>query len=615
MSSGLQSIDARDLAISELFNDFYVVPSYQREYVWKTQQVEQLLADIYYKFTYNNTSDSSEYFIGSIVVLAGATQTYEIIDGQQRMTTLFIAFCAIRDHLKDQGQPPLIPLLNNIASHSMNPNGEQIYRYRVSLQYEDSRDILESMGTGDSDISLFPQHTRSVANIVNAYDVTRKFLEDEFGKDGPNEVLKFFAFLTNSVKLIRIKTTSIADALKLFETINDRGVRLTSMDLLKNLLFMHAMQKDFDALKDTWKDLINTLYKAKENPLRFLRYYIFASYDVPGDRLEEEDIYRWLLQNEIKVGYKSNPIGFARQLLESAHAYAYFLKGKNVDGSPNRYLDNIRYLSGAARQHLILLLAGRHLPNDAFELLTQQLENLFFAYIIAHEPTREFERTFAHWSTELRKTHSYAELETFIAESFEPAKKEKDLTARFQQAFQGLNEGSLQQYRLRYILAKLAQYVDEIAKGSNSSAKELKTYINGDVEIEHILPKNPTQIEFDKQNEYERYVHLLGNLVLLEKPLNIIAGNKTFQGKQPAYEQSDFQLAKSLYGDISMGKDNSYKRAAEHLTFFSCLTSQGLTSQDIERRQQMLGSLAEKVWKMDGPKDSGEMGVITANWP
>ena len=91
MSSGLQSIDARDLAISELFNDFYVVPSYQREYVWKTQQVEQLLADIYYKFTNNDTSDSSEYFIGSIVVLAGTTQTYEIIDGQQRLTSL--TFC------------------------------------------------------------------------------------------------------------------------------------------------------------------------------------------------------------------------------------------------------------------------------------------------------------------------------------------------------------------------------------------------------------------------------------------------------------------------------------------------------------------------------------------
>jgi hypothetical protein len=590
----LQSIDAKDLAISELFNDFYVVPSYQREYVWETPHVEQLLADIHYKFTNNLTSDSSEYFIGSIVVLAGTTQTYEIIDGQQRMTTLFIAFCAIRDYLKGQDQQPPIPLQNNIASFSMNSDGEQLFRYRVSLQYEDSRGILDNMGAGNSDLTQFPSDTRSVANILNAYNVTLKFLKDELRNDGPHAVLKFFAFLTNNVKLIRIKTTSIADALKLFETINDRGVRLTSMDLLKNLLFMHAKQKDFEALKDTWKDLIDTLFKAKENPLRFLRYYNFASYNV--ERLEEDGIYRWLLENEVQVGYKSNPMGFAYQLLAAAQAYTYFLKGKNVDGSPNRFLDNIRYLSGAARQHLILLLAGRHLPKDAFELLSQQLENLFFAYIITHELTRKFEGTFARWSTELRKTRNSFELKSFIAERFEPAKK--DLVARFQLAFQELNEDSLQQYRLRYILAKISQHVDEVAELPPS--KELKNYINNKIDIEHILPQTPSKTvfeSFDKPDEYTKYMHLLGNLTLLEKDIDAAIRNGPFIEKQGPYTMSIILLTKSLGTQIQVGQNAAHDRAARLLECFD-----SWTSKDVERRQRMLGRLAEKVWMLDSQK-------------
>jgi len=593
LNSSLQTIDAKGLNISALFNEFYVVPSYQREYVWETPQVEQLLEDIHYKFTTIEPSNSSEYFIGSIVVLAETTQTCEIIDGQQRMTTLFIVFCAIRDHLKDQNQIPPIPLINHIASYSMAPNGEQIYRYRVSLQYEDSRGILASMGAGNADISQFPSDTLSVANILNAYKVTREFLKQDKIRNGdPNEVLKFFAFLTNSVNLIRIKTTSIADALKLFETINDRGVRLTSMDLLKNLLFMHAKQKDFDALKDTWKDIIDTLYRVNENPLRFLRYYIFASYHV--DRLEEENIYRWLLDNEAQVGYKSNSIGFAHQLLESAQAYAYFLKGKNVDGSRNRFLKNIGYLSGSARQHLILLLAGRHLPKDAFEMLSQQLENLFFAYIITHEPTRKFEQTFVRWSTELRKTHNSVELEAFIAERFEPAKR--DLIARFQLAFRELNADSLQQYRLRYILAKISQFIDEVAE--LPTAIELKNYINIKIDIEHILPQTPSQVVldiFDKPDEYTKYMNMVGNLTLLEKDIDAAIKNGRFIEKQGPYTMSSILITKSLGTKIRVGQNAAHDRAARLLEYFD-----SWTSQDIERRQHMLSCLAEKVWKMDG---------------
>ena len=118
----------------------------------------------------------------------------------------------------------------------------------------------------------------------------------------------FYAYFTQNVKLIRVKTISITHALKIFETINDPGVGLDSMDLLKNLIFMQASMKQFDKLKSQWKKVVDPLDKAREKPLRFLRYFIFASYKV--ERLREEQIYEWFSRNERQCGYKDQPFVF-----------------------------------------------------------------------------------------------------------------------------------------------------------------------------------------------------------------------------------------------------------------------------------------------------------------
>ncbi len=95
-----QSIESQDLTLGNLFNSFYAVPSFQREYVWEEIQVEQLLKDIYDEYASDGRStETSEYFIGSIVVCGRPDGVFDLIDGQQRMTTTYLALCAIRDYL------------------------------------------------------------------------------------------------------------------------------------------------------------------------------------------------------------------------------------------------------------------------------------------------------------------------------------------------------------------------------------------------------------------------------------------------------------------------------------------------------------------------------------
>ena len=584
----MQTIESQDLSLDALFNEFYMVPSYQREYVWGTDQVERLLQDINTEYSSNDQGADSEYFIGSTVVCTSQDDTFELIDGQQRMTTVFLIFCAIRDRLEEMGATQIDALKNHIAASSVDSKGNNTYKYRVALQYEDSHDVLEMIANG-TNLDSVSGSTRSIANILNAYNVVVTFLRTEFADD--KAVRAFYAYFTKRVKLIRVKTISVTHALKVFETVNDRGIGLNSMDLLKNLLFMHTERRQFDQLKNVWKDLVNVLYKVGEKPLRFLRYFIFSTYKV--DRLREEEIYNWFVRNEALCGYKANPIGFAKELMGAAQTYAHFINGKDSAGNPNRYLTNISYLSGSARQHLILLLSGRTLPKALFDHLCQHIENLFFAYIIAREPTREFERSFAQWAPELRQVCDRQELEEFIAKRIRPAKE--NLSPRFNLALQEFGEKSTQKYRLRYILAKLTQYINESAWGSTAPHNDLKTFINNKVDIEHILPQNPSKVveAFDKSEAIEYYTRCLGNLTLVEKTIDCSIGNGLFQEKQKAYKQSNFLITKSLGEKVSVGVETSVDRAMKHLLSF-----EEWTSCSIENRQNMLIRLAHNIWDM-----------------
>src|SRR5690606_35442384 len=220
--------------------------------------------------------DAPEYFIGSIVVCPGRDGVLDLIDGQQRMTTLYIMLCAIRDRLEELRAPASSVLNAQIADAAVDVSGEERLRYRLDLQYEDSGDALTSLADGKA---IEAPSTQSMRNMQNAHHVALRFLHSEFGED-VKAVRKFYGYLTNKVKLIRIQTEDIAKALKIFETSNDRGVGLNSMRLLKNLLFMNTPKGQFDRLKHTWKDLQDTIFRMGEKPLRSLRYFIFSRYDV-----------------------------------------------------------------------------------------------------------------------------------------------------------------------------------------------------------------------------------------------------------------------------------------------------------------------------------------------
>lgn len=585
-----QSIQSQDIKISEVFQGFYSVPDYQREYVWQSEQVEQLLTDIYGELNGADPEKAPEYFIGSIVVCPGKDGVFDLIDGQQRMTTLFLTLCAIRDRfevLDDKAPGALAP---QIATTSSDAHGRDVFRYRLDLQYEDSGNVLVGIADKKED-PADGQKTRSIANILNAYSSVTAFLTQQFG-DNTDALRVFYGYFINKVKLIRIQTEDVAKALKIFETINDRGVGLDSMDLLKNLLFMKSDQDEFEVLKKVWKELQDTIFDAGEKPLRFLRYFIFSRYSV--EALREDEIYGWFSKNQKLCGYAEDSPKFAKELLDAAKAYGLFLKGCDPSGKQRPELQSLQFLGGsAARQHLILLLAGRHLPDVLFSQLVREVENLFFIYVASRENTRDFERNFARWAPELKKAKTEEELQLFLRQRIEPSKAA--LSGRFDDAFKRMTSEELQVYRLRYILAKLNQHVEVSAYGETEGTRWLKNYVASEFQIEHIQPQKPCQEaldEFGKATD-PAIINRLGNLVLVEKPINASLGNKPYSKKRLVYPQSKLLLVHAISERPKIGANTSIDRAVRELEPFAVWNEEAVIS-----RQAKLGSMAREIWNV-----------------
>lgn len=584
--------DFIDLTVEKCFTNFFVVPDYQREYVWEAdKQVEQLLVDIDEAYS----SDSKkEYFIGTTVVFNN-NGTNELIDGQQRTTTLFLALCAFKSVFTEFS-------INNatiskcIADTTMDDAGNDIHKFHLILQYEDASHILEQIA--NDNIPDENKLTKSGKLLVAAYKRLREHIMEYANKD-IDDVKQFFIYFFRNIKFIQISTPDINDALKIFETVNDRGVGLNPMDLLKNLIFRQVGRDKFDKLKDKWRELIFILEKNGEKPLRFLRYFIMSNYpqadqgsDSNGKNIVREDeIYKWMTDHADVCNYEVKPIEFVNLLIENAKAFVYFATGKDANGNPNVYVQNINRLGGTVfRQHIIPLLAARNFDKDMFDYLARNIETYLYYFLITKEQAKGLEKNFAEWNLDLVKVTNLKELNEFVAKTFAPKVAEKKF--EYSDVFHRLTQSDLQVFRLRYVLAKLSQYVD-LARQGIFTAQSLNNYYEND--IEHILPFTPESDEAKaKIEDYDRVKTLLGNLTLIEKPINRSIQNNNFTDKVEEYHKSMYYLTSSIKEVDVVGNNTAVNRIGKFLKSFTTWDKS-----TIEDRQDMLYKLSLEIWKIE----------------
>jgi len=581
----------KDLNVEECFKDFYIVPDYQREYVWRADhEVSQLLMDLYDEFS---SDKNKEYFIGTTVVFDNNGQK-ELIDGQQRTTTLFLMLCAFRNLYASRGLPTNVAdqLLQNVR---YDEDGNEVSQLHLVLQYPDSETIIQQI------VDRSPQKTaksESAKRINDAYETIYKIIADNTEKD-VDELKSLFMYFLRKLKFIQILTPDINDALKIFETINDRGVGLNPMDLLKNLIFQQIPRDKFYKLKDKWKELVDTLENEHEKPLRFLRYFIISNFpsinnSANGDEngIREDEIYKWFTRKNNVPIYSNDPYGFVDLLIENARYYVNFARGKDKYGNYSVNLTNIINLGGNAfRQHIILLLAARNFSQEMFDYLSKCIETYLFYFLFTKEQAKIYEKQFGKWDLTLGHISSLNELKEWVTNNIKPEIDKKDTEYRMR--FLSFSQEDLQQYRVRYILAKIAQYVDSSRTGVVTTSS-ISNYVKLGVEIEHILPQTPTPEMVELIPEYDRVKIMLGNLTLIEKSMNDVIKNKPYSEKVLEYEKSPYYITKSLAKLDSVGNNSAINRINTMLKSYD-----HWDAETVADRQRLLYELSLKIWTLD----------------
>jgi hypothetical protein len=308
-----------------------------------------------------------------------------------------------------------------------------------------------------------------------------------------------------------------------------------------------------------------------------------ANYVIDNDRsdavVREDEIYDWFVNkdNAALCDYRNKPFEFVRKIIRNVDSYIAFGNGLGNDCKPNIPMDSLKRLAGGAFSlHYVLLLAAAPLPKPLFDHFVAQLESFLFYYIFTKTPTKDLERNFSLWADELRiiagksdPAEQRAALNVFIANRFQSNMEAK--SQELSDALKRLTLHTMQQYRTRYLLARLTQHV-EMAFNGIKSPGSLGSFAS--LEIEHILPNTPTaelsnQWAVDNpQALYDDYKNRLGNLTLLEKPINIVAGNDFYAEKRPEYAKSGNYLTRSLVELTQVGQNSSVSRINEKLKAF-----------------------------------------------
>jgi hypothetical protein len=589
-------------SISKLKDYFFLVPDYQREYVWKpNDQVEQFILDIDNEFD-ENTGNQKSYFIGSIIIVKN-DGLFDVIDGQQRLTTIILSLCAFRDLLKiqelDTKQKKYLQTIEELLSDFDISTDKT--KLRLELQYSESKDYLKKL----IENSPFDDEvTPSIDKMKKAHHKLKAYFET-FLKKGIDSLTDFARFFLTKIELVIIESENLSGALKIFETINQRGAGLNAMDLIKNLLFSEAQESEFQIIKDTWKDITLNLQACKEDgsPLRFLRYFIMSRYY--NGVLREDDIYKWIISPDGKAAtkYVDQPLLFAKELKKISKRYSDLVIATELvkDGGLYPNITNIGFVNKyKSRQHLILLLAlDSNCSKAEIEYLADQIESYFFFSNTIGIQAKRNESLFALWANKLRGVKSVEEIKEIVSNTMIPYIYGK--LPEFKSEFENARHSSYNPlYRLRYVLGKME---NTVLKKSGLPTKGHDFF--DDLQIEHIFPQTPRDgffpDEFSDSDDYYNSVYKLGNVLLIESTINQAVNNFNnldldwFERKKKEYIKSDVATSNLMDYDYNIGKNTALNKFKHDYKY----QFKHWSKESVVLRQKVLLELAFETWKFN----------------
>lgn len=507
----------------------FVIPEYQRPYAWSDDEVITLFDDLWNFSIERNTPEGAKtYFLGSIVSFENDKGEKEIIDGQQRITSLFLLLRAVFAKLEAEEvkSKPINNFINKIqpAIWLEDEISGEIDRSRILLRSEVATDnsnetLRRILQDGVADKHATDNYSRNFNKFIELY-------EDK-AMHSPNQIFEFINALLNYSILLPISADSQDTALTIFSTLNNRGLPLSDADIFKSVLYKQLDAAGKKEFATKWKELEAEAGKYGESLQSLFNYHMFNLRAIDGDVKNTTPGVRKFFMEKGKNRLKVELID---TLADSLNFWKVVRGHEEIESEPwSKNLDILKVLDILSSynneywKYPSLIFYNTHKNNSNFEaLFLKFLRKLCILLVVRYLETP----TINAIKSDIFKMN---------AQIIKTPKPEFNAGWKMELP-DGVNPYFVTPHRnmVRMLLMLLAYNRDE--------QNEL---LPAKWEIEHIFPQkwDGSFFNFDPEDAKEKLEHL-GNKLPLEKPRNIKASNGYYTAKKEQYEGSAIAIAR-----------------------------------------------------------------------
>ena len=530
-----------------------MVPPNQRDYSWTEKEVTTLLQD----FARSIGNPDETYFMGTIVTIRKGNDVLEVVDGQQRLATTAILLAEIRNYLTGN-EPEICRSIGEFLTTIDRDRREEVPRLQLNL---DDNHYFRARLTGSEACppATKPSHHLLEDAFRNVRAQVKKVVSTFDQKDHGNELNRWINFLEFRAVAVVLEAPSEADAYRMFETLNDRGLRTTQADLVKNYLFGRANDR-IDEVQHRWSEMRGALETIEDDDLtiRFLRHALTIMEGI----VREHEVYGAI---QSRARGPQAVVTLTDRLAKVAATYVAIYNADhekwNVAVTTRKAVEVLNLVDVKPMRPLMLAIAERMVEREIGAAMLLCVSAAVRLMIAGTTRTGKVESGFGEAArrTYMGQIKTADDLRDHLAD-FTPSDTE------FKQAFTvaRVSNRKLARYYLRSM--------ESTAEG-NTEAWHIPNDDQNAINLEHVLPEKP-EGNWPQFTDEERllYWRRIGNMCLLRASDNSTLKSAAYGEKKSVYEKSGYRLTKEI------------------------ADADDWTTSAIDLRQRVLSELALRTW-------------------
>lgn len=506
-------------------NKKFVIPEYQRPYAWSDEQIQVLFDDLTEYTNNTNEDDESTYFLGTIVSYENENHEQEIIDGQQRITTLFLLLRAVYTKLEKSGseanflKSQIVPTIWKQNSTTGDVDFDKILITSRVMGNEGNQEFANILISGKAD-------EKSNSNYAKNYRLLQQ-LVDEYASEQPLAFYNLISNILNRAILLPITADTQDTALTIFSTLNDRGLALSDADIFKAKIYNQLDQNGKKDFIERWQELDEEATNAGESIQKLFYYYMFYLRAKDNDRkTTTPGIRKYYAQNNFERLYLNNIMENLNTILN----LWIVINNRNT-------VDNEKWSENTEIKQILDALTSY--PNEFWKYPV-------VIYYLHYHQNADFEDEFLLFVKRLLAVLSARYIVTPTINAVKTG-------------ILNLNAEIIKSPQPKFDFSRIdeKELSDKIKNAHRNTVRMILKIIayqhQSDLlpekwEIEHILPQKwqSSYFPISSDSEVKELVEHIGNKIPFEKKLNIIASNGYFAKKKESYSKSKVEILLEL---------------------------------------------------------------------